>query len=106
MVRPSGSTAASQPDTARMDTTYASITHDHVSRMYAQCVRSLAALILWFYPQALAALPTLGALGVLVRYRMRGNTRLPSIGMMIFAANVVLSAALLWYISTLPMEFR
>ncbi len=124
-----------------MDTTYASITHDHVSRAprtdgwvwtslvllaaslawtlfifayalvpdrceYAQCVRSLAALILWFYPQALAALPTLGALGVLVRYRMRGNTRLPSIGMMIFAANVVLSAALLWYISTLPMEFR
>jgi hypothetical protein len=73
---------------------------------YAQCVRSLATLIGWAYPQFLAALPTLAALGVLIRYQSRGNITLPRIGIGIFVANVALSAFLIWYISTLPLEFR
>ena len=71
-----------------------------------QCVHAFFGFAIWFYPQLLATVPSVAALAILIRYALRGNRRLPGIGLWVFAANVVASTVLLWYMSTLPSYFR
>jgi hypothetical protein len=73
---------------------------------YAQCLLSLQIYILWFYPHIIAAIPIAIALLILVRRYMQGERHMVAVGLATFGANVVLSAVLLFYLSTLPMEFR
>jgi hypothetical protein len=72
----------------------------------AQCVLAFAVFGGWLMPQLLAAIPSAIGLVTLVRYAVRGNRGLPSVGLAVFVANVVTSATLLYYLSTLPSYFR
>jgi hypothetical protein len=82
------------------------LTNDPCAWTNDQCVLAFAAFAGWAEGQLLAAIPLVIALIILIRHAVRGNRRLPTIGFAVLAMNVVASAVLLWYLSTLPSYFR
>ena len=82
------------------------LTSDPCTWTRDQCTLALGAFVIWFWPQALALLPSVAALVILMRYAVRGNRRLPIAGMGMLVANSALSAVFLWYLTTLPFYFR